>query len=80
MWDKPQHRRIEGTARPLRVAYLVDLGDCPDSLLDEVFSECFSRWGGRRTTQYLENGEWQEGRLLALDVRLCGWVVSKADR
>ena len=49
MWDKPQHRRIEGTARPLRVAYLVDLGDCPDSLLDEVFSECFSRWGGRRT-------------------------------
>lgn len=28
MWEKPVHRKIEGTARPLRVAYLVDLETC----------------------------------------------------
>jgi hypothetical protein len=38
-----------GTARPLRFAYLVDLDDCPDALLDGVFAESYTRWGGRRT-------------------------------
>ena len=37
------------TARPLRVAYLIDTGDCPDALLDAIFSEAYGRWGGRRT-------------------------------
>jgi hypothetical protein len=37
------------TARPIRVAYLVDTDRCPDSLLDAIFSEAYSRWGGRRT-------------------------------
>jgi hypothetical protein len=49
MWEKPNHRKIEGTARPLRVAYLVNPDDCPDLLLDEIIAESFSRWAGRRT-------------------------------
>jgi hypothetical protein len=31
------------------VAHLVDLADCPDKLLDAIFAEAYSRWGGRRT-------------------------------
>ena len=42
-------RQIISTARPLRVAYLIDLDACPHELLDAVFAECYSRWGGRRT-------------------------------
>lgn len=49
MWGKPKHRKIEGTARPLRVAYLVDIDTCEDLLIDEVIAESFSRWSGRRT-------------------------------
>lgn len=49
MWEKPTHRKIEGTARPLRVAYLVDLETCEDLLIDEIIAESFSRWSGRRT-------------------------------
>lgn len=49
MWEKPAHRKIEGTARPLRVAYLVNLNDCPHLLIDEIIAESFSRWAGRRT-------------------------------
>lgn len=33
--------------RPIRVAYLVDEGEYSDRILDAVFAECFSRWGGR---------------------------------
>ena len=33
--------------RPIRVAYLVDEDDYSDKVLDAVFAECFSRWGGR---------------------------------
>jgi hypothetical protein len=33
----------------MRVAYLVDLANCPDELLDAIFAEAYSRWGGRRT-------------------------------
>lgn len=40
---------VRGTARPIRVAYLVDLDACPDELLDAIFDESYSRWGGRRT-------------------------------
>lgn len=49
MWDKPTHRKIEGTARPLRVAYLVDLTTCEELLIDKIIAESFSRWSGRRT-------------------------------
>lgn len=49
MWDKPPNLSAIGTARPLRVAYLIDPTDCPDALIDEIFSEAYSRWGGRRT-------------------------------
>ena len=38
-----------GTARPVRVAYLVDVAQCPDQLLDAIIDEAYSRWGGRRT-------------------------------
>jgi hypothetical protein len=40
---------VRGTARPVRVAYLVDLDACPDELLNAIFDEAYSRWGGRRT-------------------------------
>lgn len=47
--DKPRHRTVTATARPLRIAYLVDLAHCRHELLNAVFSECYSRWGGRRS-------------------------------
>ncbi len=49
MWTKPQEQTIGAAARPLRVAYLIDIDDCPDELLDAIFAEAYSRWGGRRT-------------------------------
>lgn len=49
MRNRPERMTVTGRARPLRVAYLVDLTDCPDALLDAIFAECYSRWGGRRT-------------------------------
>jgi hypothetical protein len=48
MWTKPE-QTASATARPLRVAYLVDLTDCRDAMLDGIFAEAYSRWGGRRT-------------------------------
>jgi hypothetical protein len=33
----------------MRVAYLVELADSPDELLDAIFAEAYGRWGGRRT-------------------------------
>jgi len=47
-WSKPDPK-CYGTARPLRVAYLVDLTTTNDQLLDAIFAECYGRWGGRRT-------------------------------
>lgn len=35
------------TARPIRVAYLIPQDGHSDSMLDAVFAECHSRWGGR---------------------------------
>ena len=49
MWAKPNQLTTAGTARPLRVAYLIDTDDCPDQLLDRIFAEAYGRWGGRRT-------------------------------
>lgn len=49
MWEKPEHLTVTALARPIRVAYLIDLGDCPDAMLDAVFAEAYGRWGGRRT-------------------------------
>ncbi len=49
MWEKPTHQKILGIARPLRVAYLVDLSKCENLLVDEIIAESFSRWSGRRT-------------------------------
>src|SRR6476659_1506101 len=49
MWAKPNQLTTAGTARPLRVAYLIDTDDCPDQLLDRIFDEAYGRWGGRRT-------------------------------
>src|SRR5215213_7629570 len=49
MWTKPEQQTISATDRPVREAYLVDLSDCPDALLDDIFAEAYGRWGGRRT-------------------------------
>src|SRR5262245_60729419 len=49
MWEEPDHRTATAIARPVRMAYLVDLEQCPDRLLDAIFAESYSRWGGRRT-------------------------------
>src|SRR5690348_11608467 len=49
MWDKKVHLTAVAIARPIRVAYLIDLGDCPPALLDSVFAECYGRWAGRRS-------------------------------
>jgi len=48
MWSKPTQSCV-GTARPLRVAYLIDVANCTDQLLDAIFAEAYGRWGGRRT-------------------------------
>jgi hypothetical protein len=40
---------VTAIARPLRVAYLIDRDACPDHVLNAIFRECYSRWGGRRT-------------------------------
>lgn len=40
---------ISAIARPIRVAYLVDLDNSPHAALDAIFAEAYSRWGGRRT-------------------------------
>jgi hypothetical protein len=49
MWSKPTQLTALGTARPVRVAYLIDPANCPHELLDAIFREAYSRWGGRRT-------------------------------
>lgn len=49
MWSKPTQLTALGTARPVRVAYLIDPANCPHELLDAIFREAYSRWGGRRS-------------------------------
>ncbi|MEH2494482.1 hypothetical protein V1294_000961 [Bradyrhizobium sp. AZCC 1678] len=48
MWTKPPPT-ITATARPLRVAYLIDRDGCAGHVLAAIFRECYGRWGGRRT-------------------------------
>lgn len=47
MNDSAQLRRGFIRARPVRVAYLLEEGEHAHTILDAVFAECHSRWGGR---------------------------------
>lgn len=38
---------VRARARPTRLAYLIDPGDCPPELLDELFHANYGIWGGR---------------------------------
>src|SRR5271166_1841693 len=40
---------LTGSARPrpIRIAFLVEDGDHSDLVLDGIFADCYSRWGGR---------------------------------
>jgi hypothetical protein len=49
MFTKPEQLTSVAVARPMRVAYLIDLDDAPDALFDEINLEAYGRWGGRRT-------------------------------
>lgn len=55
MWTTDKTRRAHLTPRPFRVAYLVPLNPS-HILLDVLFSECMSRWGGRRTPIIITEG------------------------
>lgn len=48
MWTTEKTRRTHISPRPLRVVYLVPLKPS-HALLDAIFDEAMSRWGGRRT-------------------------------
>lgn len=48
MWTTNKSRWAQISPRPLRVAYLIPLNPSHD-LLDALFFESMSRWGGRRT-------------------------------
>ena len=48
MWTTEKTRRTDISPRPLRVAYLIPESPC-HTLLDTIFDEAMSRWGGRRT-------------------------------
>ncbi|WP_339713481.1 hypothetical protein [uncultured Sneathiella sp.] len=48
MWSTERNRKVELDERPVRVAYLVPI-DVDHLLLDVLFDEAMSRWGGRRT-------------------------------
>lgn len=48
-WNLPDQNSVTAFPRPLRVAYLVDVRNLPHEVLDEIFAESYSRWGGRRT-------------------------------
>src|SRR5882672_5918475 len=49
MRTKSDRLMTAATARPVRVAYLIDTNDCPHELLDSIFSQSYGRRGGRRT-------------------------------
>ncbi len=42
-------RQLKGwvRSRPLRVAFLVQDGEHASTMLDGIFADCYSRWGGR---------------------------------
>jgi hypothetical protein len=41
--DDDEQLSAIGTARPVRVAYLVDLDECPDALFDRIVEESYGR-------------------------------------
>lgn len=48
MWITEKARNVTATPRPIRIAFLVP--EVPThELLDYIFNNCMSRWGGRRT-------------------------------
>jgi hypothetical protein len=49
MWEKPSQLTAIGTARPVRVAYIIDPADAPEELFTAIVAEAYSRWGGRHT-------------------------------
>ncbi|WP_162901626.1 hypothetical protein [Breoghania sp. L-A4] len=55
MWTTEKTRRAHIFPRPLRVAYLVPLRPS-HALLDAIFDEAMSRWGGRRTPIVVTDG------------------------
>lgn len=55
MWTTNRTRRAYATPRPLRAAYLVPLNPT-HALLDAIFDESMSRWGGRRTAVITTDG------------------------
>jgi hypothetical protein len=55
MWITDKTRRAYVTPRPLRVAYLVPHAPS-HALLDVIFDESMSRWGGRRTAVLKTDG------------------------
>lgn len=55
MWTTTKTRRTQVSPRPLRVAYLVPLKPS-HALLDVLFDEAMSRWGGRRTPVIMTDG------------------------
>src|SRR6516225_8142353 len=67
MWTKPSQLSASGTARPLRVAYLIDPTDCPDALFDSIFAEAYGRWGGRRSLIVPASGQ-------GIDDRYSEWL------
>ena len=42
-----KQQKVWSRSRPLRVAYLVEKIDQWSYMLDAIFAECYSRWGGR---------------------------------
>src|SRR5687768_7609915 len=40
-------KEIKGRARPIRVAFLVELEESAQSIVDAVFEKCLGMWGGR---------------------------------
>lgn len=48
MWQTDRALDVNISPRPVRLAYLVP-PDLPVEMLDAIITECFGRWGGRRT-------------------------------
>lgn len=67
MWTKPDQLTSVAIARPLRVAYLIDLEDAPHDLFDAVICEAYGRWSGRRTLMVPAKPE-------GVDVRYREWL------
>ena len=40
---------ITSRTRPIRIAYIIGESENSKEILDSIFAECYSRWGGRRS-------------------------------